>query len=175
MHLHVYSFASISGWSVASPVPQPQGFEISEEEGHFTVSYMAKQLERTTGMHVNLQRFELLVDVSLHCYQLSAKQCFENEGEIRSLFLEFERLCNICFIECISPIPRMSRNEKRISSALDLARKITMYNNRYKTAGIIAQETEPQLSPSLRPRTPVQPYPYFPWQPKGDCLSSTKV
>lgn len=116
---------NISGWSVASPVPQPQGFEISEEEGHFTVSYMAKQLERTT--------------------------------------------------ECISPIPRMSRNEKRISSALDLARKITMYNNRYKTAGIIAQETEPQLSPSLRPRTPVQPYPYFPWQPKGDCLSSTKA
>ncbi|KAJ7373557.1 hypothetical protein OS493_011160 [Desmophyllum pertusum] len=38
------------------------------------------------------------------------------------------------------------------------------------------QETEPvQPSPTLRPRTPVQPYPYFPWQPKGDCLSSTKA
>ena len=40
---------SISGWSVASHVPHPQGFEISEEEGHFTVSYLAKQLEKTTG------------------------------------------------------------------------------------------------------------------------------
>lgn len=116
---------NISGWSVASHVPHPQGFEISEEEGHFTVSYLAKQLEKTT--------------------------------------------------ECTSPVPRLSRNENRISSALDLARKITMYNSRYKTAGIIAQETEFQPSPSLRPRTPVQPYPFFPWQPKGDCLSSTKA
>ena len=40
---------SISRWSTGSPVHHPQGFEISEEEGHFTVSYMAKQLERTTG------------------------------------------------------------------------------------------------------------------------------
>ena len=87
----------------------------------------------------------------------------------RNLFLRF------CFVECSSPVPRLSRNEKRISSALDLARKITMYNSRYKTAGIIGQETEFQPSPSLRPRTPVQPYPYFPWQPKGDCLSSSKV
>jgi len=115
---------SISRWSTGSPVHHPQGFEISEEEGHFTVSYMAKQLERTT--------------------------------------------------ECTTVVPR-SRSEKRISSALDLARKITMYNNRYKTAEIIAQETAVSLSPSLRPRTPVQPYPYFPWQPKGDCLSSTKA
>ncbi|XP_020620717.1 uncharacterized protein LOC110058406 isoform X2 [Orbicella faveolata] len=50
-----------------------------------------------------------------------------------------------------------------------------MYNNRYKAAGIIGQETEVQPAPSLKPRTPVQPYPYFPWQPKGDCLSSTKA
>jgi len=113
----------LSRWSVTSP-PQPQGFEISEEEGHFTVSYLAKQLERSA--------------------------------------------------ECTSPAPR-SRNEKRISSALELARKITMYNNRYKAAGIIGQETEVQPAPSLKPRTPVQPYPYFPWQPKGDCLSSTKA
>ena len=87
----------------------------------------------------------------------------------RNLFVRF------CFVECTSPVPRLSRNEKRISSALELARKITMYNSRYKTAGIIAQETEFQPSPLLRPRTPVQPYPFFPWQPKGDCLSSTEV
>lgn len=91
------------------------------------------------------------------------------QPEEGNLFLRF------CFVECTSPVPRLSRNENRISSALDLARKITMYNSRYKTAGIIAQETEFQPSPSLRPRTPVQPYPFFPWQPKGDCLSSTKV
>ena len=41
--------ASLSRWSVTSPA-QPQGFEISEEEGHFTVSYLAKQLEKGTGM-----------------------------------------------------------------------------------------------------------------------------
>ncbi|XP_078346337.1 uncharacterized protein LOC144631703 isoform X2 [Oculina patagonica] len=115
---------NLSRWSVASPPPQSQGFEISEEEGHFAVSYLAKQLEKTA--------------------------------------------------ECTSPAPR-SRNEKRISSALELARKITMYNNRYKTAGMIAQEPEVQPAPLLKPRTPVQPYPYFPWQPKGDCLSSTKA
>lgn len=91
------------------------------------------------------------------------------QPEEGNLFLRF------CFVECTSPVLRLSRNENRISSALDLARKITMYNSRYKTAGIIAQETEFQPSPSLRPRTPVQPYPFFPWQPKGDCLSSTKV
>lgn len=68
-----------------------------------------------------------------------------------------------------------SRNETRISSALELARKITMYNNRYKTAGNERQEPVVQSMPLLRPRTPVQPYPYFPWQPKGDCLSSTKA
>ncbi|KAJ7373558.1 hypothetical protein OS493_011161 [Desmophyllum pertusum] len=39
---------NLSRWSVTSP-PQPQGFEISEEEGHFTVSYLAKQLERSAG------------------------------------------------------------------------------------------------------------------------------
>lgn len=42
------SSASLGRWSVTSP-PHPQGFEISEEEGHFTVSYLAKQLERNTG------------------------------------------------------------------------------------------------------------------------------
>lgn len=42
------SSASLGRWSVTSP-PQPQGYEISEEEGHFTVSYLAKQLERNTG------------------------------------------------------------------------------------------------------------------------------
>lgn len=78
------------------------------------------------------------------------------------------------FAEYTSLVPQ-SRNEKRISSALELARKITMYNNRYKTAGITGQETEVQPVPSLKSRTPVQPYPFFPWQPKGDCLSSTKV
>lgn len=114
---------NLGRWSVTSP-PQPQGYEISEEEGHFTVSYLAKQLERNT--------------------------------------------------DCTSPVPR-SRTEKRISSALELARKITMYNNRYKAAGITGQETGVQPAPSLKPRTPVQPYPYFPWQPKGDCLSSTKA
>jgi len=114
---------SLGRWSVTSP-PQPQGFEISEEEGHFAMSYLVKQLERST--------------------------------------------------EYTSLVPQ-SRNEKRISSALELARKITMYNNRYKTAGITGQETEVQPAPSVKSRTPVQPYPYFPWQPKGDCLSSTKA
>ncbi|PFX25530.1 Cytosolic carboxypeptidase 2 [Stylophora pistillata] len=76
--------------------------------------------------------------------------------------------------DCASPAPR-SRNEKRISSALELARKITMYNNRYKKTGNERQEPVVQPTPLLRPRTPVQPYPYFPWQPKGDCLSSTKA
>ena len=50
-------FVSISGWSVASHVPHPQGFEISEEEGHFTVSYLAKQLEKTTGTLNERKRF----------------------------------------------------------------------------------------------------------------------
>lgn len=77
-------------------------------------------------------------------------------------------------VDCAYVAPK-SRNEKRISSALELARKITMYNSRYKTAGNERQEPVVQPTPLLRPRTPVQPYPYFPWQPKGDCLSSTKV
>lgn len=47
-NFYAYS-ASLSRWSVTSPA-QPQGFEISEEEGHFTVSYLAKQLEKGTGM-----------------------------------------------------------------------------------------------------------------------------
>lgn len=114
---------NLSRWSVASPA-HPQEFEISEEEGHFTMSYLAKQLEKGS--------------------------------------------------DCASPAPR-SRNEKRISSALELARKITMYNNRYKKTGNERQEPVVQPTPLLRPRTPVQPYPYFPWQPKGDCLSSTKA
>lgn len=114
---------NLSRWSVTSPA-QPQGFERSEEEGHFTVSYLPKQLEKGT--------------------------------------------------DCAYVAPK-SRNEKRISSALELARKITMYNSRYKTAGNERQEPVVQPTPLLRPRTPVQPYPYFPWQPKGDCLSSTKA
>lgn len=77
-------------------------------------------------------------------------------------------------VDCAYVAPK-SRNEKRISSALELARKITMYNSRYKTAGNERQEPVVQPTPLLRPRSPVQPYPYFPWQPKGDCLSSTKV
>ncbi|KAJ7373494.1 Cytosolic carboxypeptidase 2 [Desmophyllum pertusum] len=115
---------NLSRWSVTSP-PQPQGFEISEEEGHFTVSYLAKQLERKQRMYI----------------------CSSQGVETKK-----NQLC------------------------ARFGAKITMYNNRYKTAGITGQETEPvQPSPTLRPRTPVQPYPYFPWQPKGDCLSSTKA
>ena len=82
----------------------------------------------------------------------------------------------IAIADCTNVFPR-SRTEKRVSSALELARKITKYNNRHKTTGITAQETELQAAPApiLVPRTPVQPYPYHPWQPSGDCLSSTKV
>lgn len=115
---------NLGQWSSSSPVNQAHGFELSDDEGHFAVSYLAKQLEGTT--------------------------------------------------ECSPVLPR-SRNETRGSSALALARKITMANNRRKAAALAAEETERQASASLIPRTPVQPYPYFPWQPKGDCLSSTKA
>ena len=66
-------------------------------------------------------------------------------------------------------------SDSRISSALDLARKISVYSSRQK-ALIAGQDlqADPQI-PLLRPRTPVQPYPHYPWQPKGECLSSTKV
>lgn len=68
-----------------------------------------------------------------------------------------------------------SRSVQRTSSALALARKITMANNRRKKAEAVAQEAGLQSPSSFIPRSPVQQYPYFSWRQKGDCLSSTKV
>ena len=42
-------FVSHGQWSSSSPVNQAHGFELSDDEGHFAVSYLAKQLEGTTG------------------------------------------------------------------------------------------------------------------------------
>ncbi|KAK2569276.1 Cytosolic carboxypeptidase 2 [Acropora cervicornis] len=73
-----------------------------------------------------------------------------------------------------SVLPR-SRSVQRTSSALALARKITMANNRRKKAEAVAQEAGLQSPSSFIPRSPVQQYPYFSWRQKGDCLSSTKA
>ena len=78
------------------------------------------------------------------------------------------------FVDFSSVLPR-SRSVQRTSSALALARKITMANNRRKKAEAVAQEAGLQSPSSFIPRSPVQQYPYFSWRQKGDCLSSTKV
>ncbi|XP_015755309.1 PREDICTED: cytosolic carboxypeptidase 2-like [Acropora digitifera] len=116
--------ASVGQWSSASPLDQAHGFDLSDAEGNFTVSYLAKNQEGTNDFS--------------------------------------------------SVLPR-SRSVQRTSSALALARKITMANNRRKKAEADAQEAGLQSPSSFIPRSPVQQYPYFPWRQKGDCLSSTKA
>lgn len=78
------------------------------------------------------------------------------------------------FVDCSSVLPR-SRSVQRASSALALARKITMANKRRKEAEAVAQESGLHSSSSFIPRSPVQRYPYSTWRQKVDCLSSTKV
>ena len=78
------------------------------------------------------------------------------------------------FVDC-SSVLRRSRSVQRASSALALARKITMANRRRKEAEAVAQESGLHSSSSFIPRSPVQRYPYFTYRQKGDCLSSTKV
>ncbi|XP_074638713.1 uncharacterized protein LOC141897150 isoform X3 [Acropora palmata] len=116
--------ANVGQWSSTSPVDQAHGFDLSDAEENFTVSYLAKNQEGTTDFS--------------------------------------------------SVLPR-SRSVQRTSSALALARKITMANNRRKKAEAVAQEAGLQSPSSFIPRSPVQQYPYFSWRQKGDCLSSTKA
>ena len=67
--------------------------------------------------------------------------------------------------------------ERHVSSAVDFARKVSVCSSRAKAlAPGPGQDLPAELqTPSLRPRTPAQPFPHYPWQPKGECLSSTKV
>lgn len=47
---------SIGQWSSTSPVDQAHGFDLSDAEGNFTVSYLAKNQEGTTGAYSVLKR-----------------------------------------------------------------------------------------------------------------------
>ena len=49
-------FFSVGQWSSASPVDQAHGFDLSDAEGNFTVSYLAKNQEGTTGAYSILKR-----------------------------------------------------------------------------------------------------------------------
>ncbi|XP_031575194.1 cytosolic carboxypeptidase 2-like, partial [Actinia tenebrosa] len=115
---------SISRWSTHSAEAHPQE---EEEEGNFTVSFLAKQLEKN-------------------------KEC---------------------------TVPRCKSDGRVASAALELARKITTCNSRYKT------ESSPQVVPEndipiLRPASPGQLWNsntlWNPsWKPRGKFLSSTKA
>lgn len=51
-----FLFFSVGQWSSASPVDQAHGFDLSDAEGNFTVSYLAKNQEGTTGAYSILKR-----------------------------------------------------------------------------------------------------------------------
>ena len=112
--------------------------------------------------------------IELFFLPISTEKFNVNEGTVSNFTSAAALSRRFNFVDFSSVLPR-SRSVQRTSSALALARKITMANNRCKKAEAVAQEAGLQSPSSFVPRSPVQQYPYFSWRQKGDCLSSTKV
>lgn len=112
--------------------------------------------------------------IELFFLPISTEKFNVNEGTVSNFTSGASLSGRFNFVDFSSVLQR-SRSVQRTSSALALARKITMANNRRKKAEAVAQEAGLQSPSSFIPRSPVQQYPYFSWRQKGDCLSSTKV